>query len=208
MLFKRQALLYFAAIGVLFAVGYWVTRAKPQEKVKEQPTKDFSITLDFDGKDTQNVNVSDQEVQKVKKEIDLFEKYKYQKDSVSAIELLTPPADQVEKGWLDHFLGNDLASLNNGSPSPRFLNKDKLHLLVGYHIEKIEKKDGVIYVSTKELRVLDVSEEGATLRRFETNPQDLTFEIINTDNGLHISQYYHAKATSVALKKYEGFVSY
>ena len=112
MAFKKSVL--FGVIGLVFliAVGYWVI--KPQEKVKEQPTKDFSITLNFDGQDTQNVNVLDQEVGKVKNLIDLFEKEKYHKDFVSAIGLLTPPVDHEEKGWLDHFLGNDLGSLNDG----------------------------------------------------------------------------------------------
>jgi hypothetical protein len=191
---------------VLTGVSYWIK--KPQEKIVKEPSKDFSIILNFDGKDTQKVNASVEEVERVKSVIDQFEKYKYQKDFVSEIGLLTLPATAEEKGSLDHFLGNDLMSLNNGSPSPRFLNKDKFHLPVGYHIEKIEKKDGVIYASTKELRVLDKTEEGEPSRRFETDSQDLIFEIISTNNGLQISQYYHSKVTSPAIKKYEGFISY
>jgi hypothetical protein len=88
MVVKRHVILYLAAISMLFAVGYWVTRAKPQQKVSKQPTKDFSIILNFDGKDTQNVDVSDQEVQDATKAIDSFEKYKYQKDSVSALSFI------------------------------------------------------------------------------------------------------------------------
>jgi hypothetical protein len=74
---------------------------------------------------------------------------------VSAIQMLTLPENEEGRGWLSHFVGNDLASLNNKSSLPRLQNKDKFRLLTGYQIEKIEKKDEMIFVIVKELRVLE-----------------------------------------------------
>ena len=143
------------------------------------------------------------EALEIKKVIATFEGHKHQKDFVGAIRMLTPPQNKEEKGWLDHLLGNDLAD----SPSPRFSNKANYHLSAGYDIEKITKKDNVFYAHIKELRVLNMAEEGAS-SKYETKAQDLTFELLDNGGNYEISRYYHANPTSIADLKYEGFVAF
>jgi len=151
--------------------------------------------------------ISHKEALEIEKVIETFERHKYQKDFVRAIGMLTPPQNQEEKGWLDHLLGNDLAELNNDNPSPRFLNKANYHLSVGYDIEKVTKKGNVFYARIKERRVLNVAEEGAS-PEYETQTQDLTFELLNNGGSYEILRYYHTNPTSVANLKYEGFVAF
>ena len=146
---------------------------------------------------------SHKEALEIKKVIATFEGLKHQKDFVRAIGMLTPPQNQEEKEWLDHLLGNDLTD----SPSPRFLNKVNFHLSVGYDIEKITKKGNIFYARIKELRVLNVVEEGAG-SEYETKVQDLTFELLNNGGNYEISRYYHTNPTSIANLKYEGFVAF
>lgn len=147
------------------------------------------------------------ETLEVEKVIATFEEYKYQKDFVGAIKILIPPTNQEEKRWFDHLLGNDLVELNNGNPSPRFLNKANFHLSVGYDIEKIIKKGNVFYAHIKELRVLNVADEGAS-PEYKTQTQDLTFELLNNTENYEISRYYHTNPSSIANQKYEGFVAF
>jgi hypothetical protein len=147
------------------------------------------------------------EALEIEKVIVTFEEHKYQKDFVGAIKMLTPPQNQEEKGWLDHLLGNDLADINNGNPFPRFLNKVNFHLLVGYDIEKVTKRDNVFYARIKEHRILNMADEGA-IPEYEAQTQDLTFELLNNGGNYEISKYYHTNPTSVTNLKYEGFVAF
>jgi len=150
---------------------------------------------------------SHKEALEVEKVIATFEGHKYQKDFVGAIRMLTLPQNQEEKGWLDHLLGNDPVDTNNGNLSPRFLNKTNYHLLVGYDIEKVTKKGNLFYAHIKELRILNVADEG-TSPEYETKTQDLTFELLNNGGNYEISRYYHTNPTSIANLKYEGFVAF
>ena len=149
---------------------------------------------------------SHKEALEIGKVIATFEGLKYQKDFVGAIGMLTPPQNQEEKEWLDHLLGNDLADTNDGNPSPRFLNKVNFHLLVGYDIEKVTKKDNVFYAHVKEHRVLNLAEDGAS-SEYKAQTQDLTFELLNNGGSYEISRYYHTNPTSLVDLKYEGFVA-
>jgi hypothetical protein len=150
---------------------------------------------------------SHKEALEIEKVIATFEGLKYQKDFVGAIKVLTPPENQEEKGRLDHLLGNDLAEFNNGNPSPRFLNKANFHLSVGYDIEKITKKGNIFYAHIKELRVLNVADEAAS-PEYETQAQDLIFELVNNGGNYEIPRYYHTNPTSIVNLKYEGFVAF
>jgi hypothetical protein len=203
---KRPAILYLLII-ILVVVAFGGIRAKTEKKVIEEPARNFSVSLSINNSETQTINLSDEETKEVKEEIEIFEKYKHDKDFVSAIGLITAPENTEEKGWLDHFLGNDVSSANNGQPIPRFFNKDKFHLLVGYDIEKIEKRDNVIYASVQELRIINASEEGAP-PNWQTDIQNLTFEVVGTNDGLKISKYYHTEPNRLVDLKYEGFMAF
>jgi hypothetical protein len=180
---------------------YTVTEMTPTPSII--PVNNFSIT------DTENkpqlVNLSENESEKIESVVDTFEKFKYLKDYVKAINMITPPENKDEQGWLDYYLGNDLTLMNNGKPSPRFTLNVNFHYLVSYKIEKITKKDNIYYVDVGELRI--ISTENAKVA-YKTNMQNLTFEVIDDSNNFKISMYYHTKPTSIANLKYEGFVAY
>lgn len=142
----------------------------------------------------------------IEKVIDAFERLKYQRDFVGAIKMLTPPQTQEEEAWFGHLLGTDLKRFKDGDPSPRFLNKVNFHLSVGYDVEKITKRGDVFYVHIKELRVINVANEGA-ISDYVTDIQDLTFEVIDNGESYQISRYYHTNPTSLVDLKYEGFVA-
>lgn len=142
----------------------------------------------------------------IEKVIDDFERLKYQKDFVGAIKMLTPPQTQDEEAWFGHLMGTDLKRFNDGEPSPRFLNKVNFHLSVGYDVEKITKRGDVFYTHIKELRVINVADEGA-ISKYVTDIQDLTFELIDNGETYEISRYYHTNPTSLVDLKYEGFVA-
>ena len=101
--------------------------------------------------------------------------------------------------------GNDTARVF-GSPSPRFSNKVNFHLLVGYDIKKITKDGNVFYVHIKELRVIDVADEGAPPKPV-TDIQDITFELVDDGGSYQISRHYHTNPASSVDLKYEGFVA-
>lgn len=106
-----------------------------------------------------------------------------------AIEILTLPENQEEKEWFNHLLGNDLAEFTGGKPFLKSLNKVNYHLTVGYDIEKIAKEDDVFYAHVKELRVLDVAEEGAN-PKYKAQMQDLTFELLNKTKTTKFKDIY------------------
>ena len=120
--------------------------------------------------------------------------------------MVTPPQTNDEEWWLNHLLGNDLVLYPEDEPSPRFSNKVNFHLLAGYDIEKITREGDVIYAHIKELRVIDVADEGARPNPV-TDIQDLTFELVNGGESYQISRYYHTNPTSLVDLKYEGFVA-
>jgi len=74
------------------------------------------------------------------------------------------------------------------------------------NIEKVTKKGNLFYAHIKELRILNVADEG-TSPEYETKTQDLTFELLNNGGNYEISRYYHTNPTSIANLKYEGFVA-
>ena len=119
--------------------------------------------------------------------------------------MITTPENKDEQGWLDHYLGNDLESMNNGKPSPRFLNNVNYHLLVGYDIKTITKKNDTYYANASELRIINTGDGTIT---YKAETQDLTFELIDINGNFKISKYYHSNPTSNANLKYEGFVAY
>lgn len=177
------------------------------EKYSEGSTNERSpINFWLCEEDPQHLDVSEEEALKIEKVIDDFEGLKHQKDFVGAIEMLTPPQTKDEEWWFDHLLGNDLALSPEDEPSDRFSNKVNFHLLVGYDIEKIAKDGNVIYVHIKELRVIDVADEGAPPKPV-TDVQDLIFELIDNGKIYQISRYYHTNPTSLVDLKYEGFVA-
>jgi len=156
--------------------------------------------------DPQYIGVSGEEVLEVGKVIATFEELKYQKNFVGAIKMLTPPQTKDEEWWFDHLLGNDLALIPEDEPSDRFSNKVNFHLLVGYDIEKITKDGNIVYAHIKELRVIDLSDDG-THPDPVTDIQNLTFELVNSNGGYQVSRYYHTNPTSLVDLKYEGFVA-
>jgi len=155
--------------------------------------------------DPQYTGVSGEEALEVGKVIATFEGLKYQKDFVGAIKMLTPPQTEMEEWWFNHLSGNDALRVFD-SPTPRFLNKVNFHLLVGYDIEKITKEGNVVYAHIKELRVIDLSDDG-THPDPVTDIQNLTFELANSNGGYQVSRYYHTNPTSLVDLKYEGFVA-
>jgi len=208
MLKKRNlicVLFSIAGIGLVFYLG--INIGKEQKELNKKPTEDFSIDLRIDNNKPQFASLSEEEILEVEKTIEIFEKCKYKKDFVKAIKMLTPAENQEEKEWLDHLLGNDLVEFNNGKPSPRFTNKVNYHLLVGYEIEKIAKRGEVFYAYTKELRLLNVAEEGVD-SNYKAEIQDLTFELLNNTGTYEISRYYHTNSSSIANLKYEGFTAF
>lgn len=155
--------------------------------------------------DPQYLGVSEQETLEVGKVVETFERLKHQKNYVAAIKMLTPPQTEMEEWWFNHLSGNDALRVFD-SPTPRFLNKVNFHLLVGYDIEKMTKEGNVFYVHIKELRVIDLSDDG-THPDPVTDIQDLTFELVNNNGDYQISRYYHTNPTSLVDLKYEGFVA-
>ncbi|OGV94728.1 hypothetical protein A3A66_01825 [Microgenomates group bacterium RIFCSPLOWO2_01_FULL_46_13] len=200
----KKWILFFVVlvVGLLF----FIYRPKTEKVKPNGLATDFSISLEIDGKETQIIDLHEDEKVQIEEKIDEFEKFKYNKDFVAAIGLFSAPENTEEEGWLDHLLGNDLIMFNDNQPSPRFFNNDKFHLLVGYDIEKIERRENVLYAFVKELRVLNNSE--GTVPNYQTQVQDLTFELVNTSDGYQISRYYHAKPTSTNDLKYEGFMAF
>lgn len=189
----------------LTGVCCWQTKSHKEEAIDEVPAESpvFAFWLIQD--DPQYLGVSEGEALEIEKVIETFERFKYQKDFVSAIKMLTPPQTNDEKGWFDHLLGNDAVRVS-GRPFPRFLNKVNFHLLAGYDIEKTTKDGNVVYAHIKELRVIDVANEGARPEPV-TDIQDLTFELVKNNGGYQISKYYHTNPASLVDLKYEGFVA-
>lgn len=173
--------------------------------IEQQLVKTVSIKLDFDNKDVIVEQGLDNKLIDIENLLEKFEKYKFDKDFVSAINMITTPENDKEKGSFDHFMGNDLIK-ENEQPSPRFFNKDKFHILVGYDIEKIEKKENTFFVYVKELRNL-ANFDNYPLK-YTADIQNLIFEMELINDKLIISKYYHQNPTSLANLKYEGFVSF
>lgn len=190
-----------------FAVVYcWQTKSHKEAVVDETPVKNPVSAFWLVQGDPQYLGVSEGEALELGKVIAAFEGLKHQKDFVGAIKMLTPPQTNDEKGWFNHLLGNDLVLYPDDEPFPRFLNKVNFHLLVGYDIEKITKEGNVVYAHIKELRVIDLSDDG-THPDPVTDIQNLTFELVENSAGYQVSRYYHTNPTSLVDLKYEGFVA-
>jgi hypothetical protein len=127
---------------------------------------------------------------------------------VGAFNQITPSLTVEEKGWSDHLLGNDLISMNDNNPSPRFLGKANFHIMAGYETEGITKKSDIYYTSVKEIRFVNFVKEDGDTPNYVLQTQDLTFELVNNQGAFQISKYYHTKPTSLVTLKYEGFVAY
>lgn len=214
----RYKRFFFLAIFIV-ALIYWF-KTKPSKisivlkddlqttsniESSKSPAKNEPINLNLNSENTVLSNTSQQDAIKIKEQIKIFENFKYQKDFSNAIGVMTPPQNVEEKGWLGHLLGTDLADLNNGKPSPRFLGKAYFHILVGFGIENINKKDNTYYANVNELRVIN-SAEGTP--KYITQTQNLTFEIIIDESEYKISKYYHTNPTSSTNLKYDGFVAF
>jgi len=202
-----KKLFAFTLLALTSVVIVYYLQTNREKGVNENSKETPQVNLTLNREKPQLLEISETEALEIEKVIAYFEEYKYKKDFVGAIGMLTPPKDQEEGGWLDHLLGTDLVKLNNDKPSPRFTNKVNYHLLVGYDIWKITKKEGVFYTYVKELRVLNVAEEG-TIPKYETKMQDLTFELLNNERHYKISKYYHANPSSSVNLKYEGFAAF
>lgn len=190
----------------LAGVFCWQTKSPKEEIVDETPIENPAFAFWLVQDDPQYLGLSEQEALEIEKVIATFEGLKHQKNSVGAIKMITPPQTKDEEWWLNHLIGNDLVLYPEDEPSPRFSNKVNFHLLAGYDIEKITKKDNIIYAHIKELRVIDVADEGAPPEPV-TDIQDLTFELVNNNGSYEISRYYHTNPTSLVDLKYEGFVA-
>lgn len=204
-MFKKLLVATLLVLASLAGVYCWQTKSHQKAIVDETSIENPAFTFWLVQGDPQYLGVSEQEALKVRKVIATFEGLKYQKDFVGAIKMLTPPQTNDEKWWFDHLSGNDALRVLD-SPTPRFLNKVNFHLLTGYDIEKIAKDGNVYYAHVKELRVIDVADEGAPPEPV-TDIQDITFELVDDGETYQISRYYHTKPTSLVDLKYEGFVA-
>lgn len=204
----RYKQLFFLAIFIVIALIYWF-QIKPFKtsniESNMSPAKNEPIDLNLNSENTILSNTSQQDAIKIEEIIKIFENFKYQKDFANALGVITSPQNVEEKGWLSHLLGADLADLNDSKPSPRFLNKANFHILVGFGIESIDKKDNIYYAKVNELRIINSEEETP---KYITQTQNLTFEIIYSEGGYKISKYYHTNVTNLVNLKYEGFVAY
>lgn len=190
----------------LAGVYCWQTRSHKEKIINSAPVESPVFVFWLSWGDPQYAGISEDEAVEAEKAIETFERLKHQRDFVGAIKMITPPQTEDEEWWLGHLLGNDLAGANEGNPSPRFPNKVNFHLLAGYDIEKITKEGNIFYAHIKELRVIDVANEGAHPEPV-TDIQDLTFELVNNNGSYEISRYYHTNPTSLVDLKYEGFVA-
>lgn len=176
---------------------------EPVPSIFNESLNNYSIVKSEDK--PQLVNLSENESKNVVKEIDAFEKYNYLKNPELAIRMITSPANKDEQSWLDYYLGNDMKDIAQDKPTSRFLLRVNFHFLLGYQIVKISKTNNQFYASVKELRVINVKDG---VQDYRVVAQDLTFELINTDDSCKISRYYHDKPTNTSNLKYEGFVAY
>jgi hypothetical protein len=201
-MFKKLFVATLLVLASLAVVYCWQTKSHKEAVVDKTPVENPSFAFWLVQGDSQYLGVSEGEALEIEKVIATFEGLKHQKDFVGAIKMLTPPQTNDEKGWFDHLLGNDLTLIPEDEPSDRFLNKVNFHLLVGYDIEKITKDGNIVYAHIKELRVIDLSDDGANPDPV-TDIQDLTFELVNSNGGYQVSRYYHANPTSLVDLKYE-----
>lgn len=207
--FKTSGLL----LAVVVLIGTIITTLylNQAKKTTEVPDKAPESNL-VDLRQNQGIftpsDIPEQEISKIQEVVKTFENLKYRKDFVGAFDQITPPQTTEEKGWLDHLLGNDLASLNNNKPSPRFSDKANFHIMAGYETESITKKSDTYYASVKEIRFVNSVKEDGDTPNYVLQTQDLTFELIDNQGVFQISKYYHTKPTSLVSLKYEGFVAY
>lgn len=203
-----KKLLVVIPLILVLITGFYCCQTKSHEEVvvDKAPVENPVFASWLVQGDPQYLDVSEQEALEIGKVIAAFEGLKHQKDFVGAIKMLTPPQTNDEKGWFNHLLGNDLTLIPEDEPSDRFLNKVNFHLLVGYDIEKITKDGNIVYAHIKELRVIDLSDDG-THPDPATDIQNLNFELVNSNGGYQISRYYHTNPTSLVDLKYEGFVA-
>jgi len=189
----------------LAGIYCWQTKSHKEEVINEAPVESPVFAFWLIEGDPQYLGVSEQDALEIEEVIETFERLKHQKDFVGAIKMITSPQTEMEKWWFNHLSGNDAVRVL-GSPSPRFLNKVNFHLLAGYDIEKITEEGNVFYAHIKELRVIDVADEGARPEPV-TDIQDLTFELVINNGNYQISRYYHINPTTLVDLKYEGFTS-
>lgn len=204
MLKKSLVLALFVFVSL---AGVYCWQTKSQKKIiNETPIESPVFAFWLIQGDPQYLGVSEQEALEIGKAIETFEGLKYQKDFVGAIKMITLPQTKDEEWWFNHLLGNDLALYPEDQPSHRFSNKVNFHLLAGYDIEKITREGNIFYAHIKELRVIDVADEGARPEPV-TDIQDLTFELVKNNGSYQISRYYHTNPTTLVDLKYEGFTS-
>jgi hypothetical protein len=202
---KKLLVVTLLVLVSLAGVYCWQAKSHQKATVDETSIENPSFAFWLVQGDPQ-LGVSEGEALEIGKVIATFEELKYQKDFVGAIKMLTPPQTNDEEWWFDHLLGNDLTLIPEDEPSDRFLNKVNFHLLVGYDIEKITKDGNVVYAHIKELRVIDVADEGVSPKPV-TDIQDITFELVGDGESYQISRYYHTNPISLVDLKYEGFVA-
>jgi hypothetical protein len=162
---------------------------------------DFSILVPATHKPESSLSQSDTDA--IISIIDKFQKYKYFRDPVSAIGMITSPTTSDESGWLDHFLGTDLP-MGPSRDNHRFNNIDKYHLLVGYNINQIRHIADTYYATVTELRVLL---SGAPGEKYRLTSPELLFELVSDKSGFNIVRYYHSHHTRPDSQKYNGFIS-
>lgn len=206
LMFKKLLIIIPFILASLLATYCWQTKSYQKAIVDEIPVESPVFAFWLIQGDPRYLGVSEEEALEIEKVVEAFEGLKHKRDSVGAIKMLTSPQTKDEEWWFNHLLGNDLVLYPEDEPSPRFSNKVNFHLLVGYDIEKITREGDVIYTHIKELRVIDVADEGAPPETV-TDTQDLTFELIDNGENYQISRYYHTNPTSLVDFKYEGFVA-
>lgn len=198
---KKDLLIYPIIAIIFFFIGKNYIKTT-QTLQTPTPIAKTLLNLKLRQDEPQITNLEAAEAKRIEEIISNFENFKYQKDYVGAINLITEPQTEDDKGWLDHFLGNDLIQINNGKPSPRFTNNAYHHLLSGYVINRIYLKNEVVYVDVDELRNVIIGD------KYEAKMLSLTFEIIKDKGSYKIAKYYHKEAIREMGQKYEGFVAY
>ncbi|OGH15260.1 MAG: hypothetical protein A3H50_03515 [Candidatus Levybacteria bacterium RIFCSPLOWO2_02_FULL_37_10] len=140
-------------------------------------------------------NVTDKEKEEIIQLVKTFETLQYERRAKKVLDLFTPPVNNDEKGWLDHLEGKDINS------------KPRLYITAGfpsylnwYMVRRIEKQDGAIQVTLKELRTFYDN----STADYDARVENLTLVMRNVNGSYKIEKYYHEKPLPTVNIKYEG----
>jgi len=132
---------------------------------------------------------------------DKFYEYQQQREIDKLLALFTPPADKQEQDELDSLLGKDYAT-GDEKPLPRLFSTQGLSYRVpARYIRTISAQNSAITVLVDEMRVMY---SGMEYVGYTAQITKLTLDLVDTNEGLKISNYYHKDVQG----KYEGFGAY